>query len=327
MSESQITADSTKRIFVADIQAGDKVEDIFFLAAKNVAHKKDGNAYLNITVADRSGQIKGVVWDQVEKLTSAANSGDFVRISAAAGEYRGTLQLVVKAITRVPSDQITPSDYLPATSRNVDQMFDRLKSLTDTIASLPLKSLIMAFWQDQDFVDRFKKSPAAKKMHHAYLGGLLEHTLSMVLLVDKIAGHYSGVDRDLLMVGAMLHDIGKVRELSYDFGIDYTDEGRLLSHIVIALDMVEEKIRALGAFPEDLAVMVKHLIISHHGAREFGSPEPPKTIEAVLLNYIDEIDSRVNGIREFMAAEDPSAQWTSYHRLLERHFFKGNPNQ
>ena len=148
----------------------------------------------------------------------------------------------------------------------------------------------------------------------------------MAVLADKIASHYTGVDRDLLLVGVVLHDIGKVRELTYNLAIDYTDEGRLLSHIVIGLEMVEAKISRIDRFPVQKAAMIKHMIVSHHGAREFGSPEPPKTIEAVLLNYIDEIDSRVNAIREFMAMDDGSASWTPYHRLLERHFFKGDPN-
>jgi 3'-5' exoribonuclease len=180
-----------------------------------------------------------------------------------------------------------------------------------------------AFWNDGQLVQLFKQAPAAKKMHHAYLGGLVEHTLSMALLADKVAGHYSGVDRDLLIVGAIFHDIGKVRELTYDASIDYTDEGRLLSHITIGLEIIDAIIQTLDDFPDQKATLIKHMIVSHHGAREFGSPEPPKTLEAVLLNYIDEIDSRVNAIREFMANDDPTAQWTAYHRLLERQFYKG----
>jgi 3'-5' exoribonuclease len=160
-------------------------------------------------------------------------------------------------------------------------------------------------------------------MHHAYIGGLLEHTLSMTSLADKIAGHYSGINRDLLLSGAILHDIGKVDEFEYQFKIDYSDKGRLLNHIVIGLKMVDEKLSEIKYFPEDQVLLLKHLIVSHHGTREFGSPEPPKTIEAVLLNYIDEIDSKVNAIRDFIAAEDPDETWTSYHRLLERHFYKG----
>lgn len=310
-----------KTKFVADIVAGETIQDLFVLAEKNLAQKKDGNAFLTVTLADRSGQIRGVVWDHLEK--AAAKVGDFVLVHAAANEYRGALQMVVKSLSTVPVEEVDAADFLPVTARDVEQMFTRLRSLTDTITSPTLKALMDAFWNDADFVRLFKRAPAAKRMHHAYIGGLLEHTLSMALLVDKIASHYSGVDRDMLLVGAVLHDAGKVREFSYNHMIDYTDEGRLLSHIVIGVEMVEAKVRSIEGFPPGQAAMVKHMIVSHHGLREFGSPEPPKTVEAVLLNQIDEIDARVNAIREFMASEDPDAAWTSFHRLMERQFFKG----
>lgn len=315
--------DKAKKKFISDISAGDSVSDVFALAEKSMAHKRDGNPFLNVVLADNSGRIKGVVWDNVPQIASAANAGDFVRVTAQAGEYRGMLQLVVKSMSAVPAADVAPEDYLPASTRDADKMFERLKALTDSIASPGLRSLMEACWEDADLVWRFKRAPAAKKMHHAYLGGLIEHTLSMAMLADKVASHYAGVDRDLLIVGAVLHDIGKIRELAYDMTIDYTDEGRLLSHIAIGLEIVQEKIQSLAEFSPEQAALVKHMIVSHHGAREFGSPEPPKTIEAVLLNYIDEIDSRVNAIRELMADDDPDAPWTAYHRLLERQFYKG----
>ncbi len=318
--------EANKNKYVADIVAGESVNDIFVLAEKNMAHKRDGNPFLNVTLADKSGQIKGVAWDNVAQIAAAANAGDFVRIRASVSEFRGNVQLVIKALEAVPVDAVAPDDFLPSTQRNVDQMFHRLRALTDTIQSDSLRGLMAAFWDDPVIVQQIKRAPAAKKMHHAYIGGLLEHTLSMALLADKIAGHYNRVDRDLLLVGVVLHDLGKVRELTYAHSLDYTDEGRLLSHIVIGLEMVDEKIKSLSDFPRDQAALIKHMIVSHHGAREFGSPEPPKTIEAVLLNYIDEIDSRVNAIREFMAADDPNSSWTAYHRLLERQFYKGEPN-
>ena len=312
-----------KKTFVSHIASGESVSDIFVLAEKSMGHKRDGNPFLNLLLADKSGQIKAVVWDNVAQIAASANAGDFVKIGATAGEYRGTLQLVVKSMAPVPADAVAPEDFLPASTRSADKMLERLKSLTDSMTSPSLRALMNAFWADADLVRLFMRAPAAKKMHHAYLGGLIEHTLSMALLADKVAGHYSGVDRDMLIAGAVLHDIGKVRELSYDFSIDYTNEGRLLSHIAIGLEMVNTKIASLKEFPAEQAALIKHMIVSHHGAREFGSPEPPKTIEAVLLNYIDEIDSRVNAIREFMAADDQGAPWTSYHRLLERQFYKG----
>jgi 3'-5' exoribonuclease len=306
-----------KQRFIADIKAGDVVDDIFVLSEKILSQKRDGNNFLNITLSDKTGTIKGVVWDDVDRITTGITSGDFVHVNGHVGEYRGALQVVIKKMGSIPSDRVDTSDFLPQTSRDIDGMFDRLSDL---------KRLVDAFWKDKEFVRKFKTAPAAKKMHHAYIGGLLEHTLSMVSLADKIAAHYSGVDRDLLLVGAIFHDIGKIDEFEYQFKIDYSDKGRLLNHIVIGLKMVDEKISGIGQFPEDQALLLKHMIVSHHGAREFGTPEPPKIIEAVLLNYIDEIDSKVNGIRDFMASEDADETWTSYHRILERHFYKGKKN-
>jgi 3'-5' exoribonuclease len=160
-------------------------------------------------------------------------------------------------------------------------------------------------------------------MHHAYLGGLLEHTLSIVLLIQAIVGHYKGIDKDVLLTGGILHDIGKTREFSYETQIDYSDAGRLLNHIVIGVEMLDAKIATIDGFPEELALVLKHIIVSHHGTRDFGSPEPPKTLEAIILHYLDELDAKVMAVRAFMDAEDSEATWTSYHRVLERFFFKG----
>lgn len=312
-----------KKRFITDIKAGDMVDDIFVLAEKILSQKRDGNNFLNVTLSDKTGTLNGVVWDNVDQITANVTSGDFVSIRGKVSEYKGTLQLVVKAMDVCAQEAVDPSDFLPATSRDMDGMFQRLVKITESLSTPYLKKLFDAFWKDEEFVHKFKTAPAAKKMHHAYIGGLLEHTLSMTSLADKVAGHYSGIDRDLLISGAILHDIGKIDEFEYQFKIDYSDEGRLLNHIVIGIKMVDEKLSGIEDFPEDQIFLLKHMIVSHHGAREFGSPEPPKTIEAVLLNYIDEIDSKVNGIRDFMASEDPNETWTSYHRLLDRQFYKG----
>lgn len=312
-----------KSTFIKDIRAGDLVDDIFVLSEKTMAQKRDGNNFLNITVSDKTGNIKGVIWDRVDDISAGIASGDFVQVQGTVSEYKGILQLVVKKMASIPADSVNPSDFLPATRRDIDKMFLRLLKITASMEAEHLKKLFEAFFNDTDFVRKFKNAPAAKKMHHAYIGGLLEHTLSMALLADRIVEHYSGVDRDLLLAGAILHDIGKIREFNYKYSIDYSDEGRLLSHIVIGIMMLDEKLEEVEDFPQDQAVLLRHMIVSHHGTREFGSPEPPKTIEAVLLNYIDEIDSKVNGIRDFMTTEDPNESWTSYHRLLGRHFYRG----
>jgi 3'-5' exoribonuclease len=312
----------TKR-FVSELAAGSTIDEVFLLAERNTAYKKDGNPFLNVTLSDRTGQVKGVVWDQVERILAAASEGDFVHVRAQVGEYRGSLQAVIKDMVRVPPEQVDAGDFLATTARDVGKMMDRLREMTGRMKTPHLKALFDAFWADTAFVAAYRRAPAAKHMHHAYIGGLLEHTLSMAVLSETIAGHYSGVDRDLLLAGVILHDVGKIRELAYTNSIDYTDEGRLLSHIVIGLSMLDEKLKQVPDFPTDQAHLLKHMIVSHHGAREFGSPEPPKTIEAVLLNYIDEMDSRVNSIREYVAKDPSEGSWTPYHRLLERHFYKG----
>ena len=312
-----------KKQFIADIKAGDGVDDIFVLSEKILSQKRDGDNFLNVTISDKTGTLKGVVWDNVNQIATGITSGDFAYVNGSVSEYKGALQVVIKKMEPFPSDRIDPSDFLPQTSRNIEDMFERLVKRANSITTDYLKALIDAFFNDREFVDKFKTAPAAKKMHHAYIGGLLEHTVSMTSLADKIAGHYGGVNRDLLLTGAILHDIGKIDEFEYQSKIDYSDKGRLLNHIVIGIKMVDDKLSGINNFPEDQMLLLKHMIVSHHGTREFGSPEPPKTIEAVLLNYIDEIDSKVKAVRDFIASEDPDETWTSYHRLLERHFYKG----
>lgn len=318
---------SMKKIFVEALAAGDTIDDEFALAEKAVLQKRDGNQYLNVVLADRTGRIKGVVWDNVQTIAAKTAAGDFVRVRGSVSEYRGSPQMVIKSMTTVDPDQVNPEDFLPATELDVDHLFDRLLKLSGTFTTPWLRRLFEAFWDDADFVKRFKKAPAAKRMHHAYIGGLLVHCLSMAMLADKIAAHYSGLDRDLLIAGAVLHDIGKLREFDYATAIDYSDEGRLLSHIVIGLEMLDEKLRQIPEVPRDGANRLKHMIISHHGDPAFGALEPPKTVEALVLHYIDDLDSKVNAVREFMAKEDPSQSWTGYHRILGRHFYMGgNPS-
>jgi 3'-5' exoribonuclease len=315
-----------KQIFISQFKPGQNLNDFFVLAEKAMSRKKDGAPYLNISLSDKTGRIRGVVWDNVEQIASASRSGDIVCVKGSVSEYKGGLQVVVRDLEPVEED-LDPSDFLPATRRDTQKMYDRIKDLGRTINSEHLRGLIESFWQDDGFVERFKKAPAAKKMHHAYIGGLLEHSLSLGLLADKVAGHYSGLDRDLLIAGAILHDIGKVSEFTFNTSIDYSDQGRLLSHIVIGVEMLEEKIKHIPGFPGETALLLKHMLVSHHGSREMGSPEPPKTLEAVLLNYLDDIDAKINGIREFMDNQDAEATWTAYHKPLERFFYRGGPGQ
>ena len=322
----RIRRKSLKKIFINTIKAGQALNDIFVARDKQMAYKKNGDPYLTLSLVDRSGGMKGVAWDNVQAISKTFVAGDYVRVNGKATEYRDELQLVVHNIEGLDPAEVDARDFLPATERDVDQMLDRLIQISQTVEDEHLSKLLAAFFEDKAFVDRFKTAPAAKKMHHAYLGGLLEHTLSIALLVQAIADHYKGIDKDLLLTGGILHDIGKVFEFSYETHIDYSDAGRLLNHIVIGVEMIETKIAAINDFPGDLALLLKHMIVSHHGIRDFGSPEPPKTLEAIILNYLDELDAKVTAVRDFMEADDPSAKggtWTSYHRVLERYFYRG----
>jgi len=313
-----------KQIYVNQIQAGEAVDDIFVLSEKTLARKKDGGQYLTLVLNDKTGNMKGVAWDQVDMIKDNAAKGDFVRVQGTVSDYRGVLQMVVKSLETVAPETVNTMDFMATTPRNIEKMIVHLRDIAGTVQTAYLKDLLNRFFDDAQWVEKFKKAPAAKMMHHAYIGGLLEHTLSLVVLADRVAGHYSGIDRDLLMTGAILHDIGKIEEFEYAVRIDYSDAGRLVNHIVIGLEMIGKKIKEVENFPETAALLLKHLIVSHHGSREFGSPEPPKTLEALMLNYLDEIDSKINGIRDFMESQESDDNWTAYHKPMERYFFKGH---
>ncbi len=318
-----------KKIFVTDVSPGDTVDAVFALAARTVARKKDGDSFLRLVLSDKTGSLNAVVWDGVGRAEAETATAAFVRVLGDISEYRGSPQLIVKKITACEAADVDPADFLPVTGGDVHSMFRRLLGLTRSMSSEPLKSLLNLFWNDDLFVEQmFKRAPAAKLMHHAYLGGLLEHTLAVAEMAVLVADRYGdALDRDLLLAGAILHDIGKTREFSYDYVFDYTDEGRLLNHLVLGVTMVEEKLALLPDFPPETALLLKHLIVSHHGSREFGSPEPPKTLEALVLNHIDEIDSKVTGIGAFMDSHEAGQTWTAFHKPMDRFFYIGDQKQ
>lgn len=321
-----------KKQFIDQLNAGDRLDDIFVLTEKSVAQKKNGENYLKITISDKSGTISGNIWDNADQIGSVVKSGDFVHVTGGISEYRGALQVTPKTMTPCERDTINPADFLPVSPYPPEKMFERLRLEAEThIRDEYIKKLVNVFFDDPDFARRFMTAPAAKKMHHAYSGGLLEHTLSMTILARKMAEHYrnyrGGIDLDLLIAGAIFHDIGKIREFQYDYVIDYTDEGGLINHIVIGCGMVDEKIRKIEGFPEETAWKIKHMIVSHHGTREFGSPEPPKIIEAVLLHHIDNIDAKMNGILEFIAKEDPDEAWTGFSPMTGTRIYKGKQSR
>ncbi len=251
-----------KKKFIHELAMSETVDDVFLVKEKTLVQKKDGDYFLSMVLTDKTGSIPAVAWDEVDRLQQETSAGDFVRVHGIVGAYKASRQLSVKTMERVDADTVDRADFIPATRRNILQMFEQLQKLSETIKNPYYYQLMKLFWSDEGFVTQFKQAPAAKKMHHAYLGGLLEHTLSLALLSEKVVGHYVGIDRDLLLTGAMLHDIGKVKEFEYDRFFEYSDPGRLISHIVIGLEMIEKKISQIQDFPAKFSMLLKHLVHS-----------------------------------------------------------------
>ncbi len=312
-----------KKTFAKDIQERDWVETPFLVREKITAMAKNGKPYLTLKLMDRSGEVEGRVWDRVEEFSAGFEKDDFVLVKGKASVYLGKMQLVVQELVRVSDEKVDIGDYLPVAERKPEEMVADLRSRVDSLRDPYLKGLMKAFVEDGEFLADYQTAPAAKTMHHVYLGGLLEHSLAVADLAEDICRRYPGLNRDLLVTGALLHDVGKVAELSYERAFDYTDEGKLLGHIVMGVELVEEKIRQVPGFPPLTRTLLKHLLLSHHGQYEFGSPKRPKTLEAVILNFLDDLDSKINGVRRHLDREvGREGSWTSYHRLYDRYFFR-----
>lgn len=313
-----------KNIFASQIQERDWVDATFLVRDKIVGMAKNGKPYLTLKLMDRTGEVEGRIWDRVDEFSAQFERDDFVRVAGKASLYMGKMQLVIQELARLRDETVDLADFLPVAVRSAEEMVADLRSRVASIADPFLRALLQAFLDDREFLAAYSRAPAAKAMHHVYLGGLLEHSLAVASLADDICKRYPGLNRDLLVAGALLHDVGKVNELRYARSFEYTDVGKLIGHIVIGVEMVEEKLRTLPEFPLELAILVKHLLLSHHGQYEFGSPKRPKTMEAVILNFIDDLDSKINGVRTHLDKElDSESSWTQYHRFYDRYFFKG----
>jgi len=311
--------------FVAEIKDRDSVNAVFLVKDKIMAMAKNGKPYMNLRFMDKSGDIEGKIWDNVDQLDKLFDKDDFVQIRGKASVYMNKMQVVVAEISKVAEQEVNLADFLPESPRNNAEMRRELQAVVAALTNPYLRGLMESFLADEPFMDLYCMAPAAKGMHHVYLGGLLEHSLALVKLVKTIVPLYGGINEDLLIVGALLHDVGKVHEMSYERAFDYTDIGKLLGHITIGVELVEERIRQVEGFPRELGILLKHMLLSHHGQYEYGSPKRPKTIEATILNYLDDMDSKINGIRAHIAKENAStSRWTAYHRLYDRYFFKSN---
>jgi len=309
-------------LWINEIQEEERVSGCYLVKEKRVLKTRNGKSFLGLTLADRTGEIPAKVWDRAEALSSLFQQGDIIHVDGHAGSYRDQIQITVSGLNPL-KEKPDPEIFLESTPEDPSEMMRSLREILRGVQDVNLKNLLDSFLADRKFVARFKKAPAAKSFHHSYLGGLLEHTLSVCQMAIQVAAHYPQLNRDLLITSAFLHDIGKIKELGYDLQIDYTDEGRLVGHVVLSTAMVDEKLRGLNAFPEPLAIRLKHLILSHHGHYDFGSPKEPKFLEAFALNLIDDLDAKINGLSRFMERDRHEGVWTEFNRMFGKYFLKG----
>jgi len=295
------------------------ITSLFVVALKQVKSKKSGELYLSLLLADRSGQVQANMWDNVADAISGFEQDDFVKVKGVVHKYNGRWQLTVHKMRKLGESEIDYSDYLAKTSKDIEQLWQTLCNFVESFQNPWLKSLIKEFIADEALVAAYKTAPAAKTLHHAFVGGLLDHVVSLFTVCDLAARNYPQVNRDLLLSGVFLHDIGKLHELTYQRSIAYTTKGQLLGHMIIELEMLHEKIARVPGFPEELKVLLEHLIISHHGEYEFGSPKLPMFPEALMLHYMDDLDSKMESMRaQFEREAEFDSPWTSYNPSLAR---------
>ena len=310
------------KAYINEIKENDAVDSLFLVKEKSSSVTKAGNVYLRLKLVDRSGEIEARIWTSVESFAGSFEKDGFVHVTGKAVSFQERLQLNITSIEGVREEEILFSDFFPVTEKDIEEMFRSLVDISRQMKNLHLNQLLQLFWEDEAFVKLFKMAPASKWLHHNYLGGLLEHTLSVVQLALKNAGHYPGLDIDLLITASIFHDLGKVDELSYHRSFDYSDEGRLLGHIVLGMERVEDKIRQLPDFPKELSTLLRHFLLSHHGQYLWGSPKKPMTLEAVMLHFLDDMDAKINGIQQFIKKEVPEgSRWSTYHRMFEQYFY------
>jgi len=316
------------RRYINQIEDGESVEEIYALADKQLRANRNGDLYLLADLRDKSGSLNGLLWNVTEEGVAHVNVGDYVKIKGKAQLYNGNLQMILTRVDQVPEDQVDPAEFQMGSSRDVDELFQELQKMLSSIEEAPLRELMVSFLQDETISSQLKLAPAGIKAHHAYLGGLLEHIVALMSAADRIVGLYPTVSRGLLLAGVFMHDLGKIKELGYEATFVYTDEGQLIGHLIIGIELLNEKLAELSSrdidIDEETVLRLKHMIASHHGAYEFGSPKLPMTPEAVILHHLDNIDAKVNEFAA-MIESDPNRQsnWTPFNPRIDRKLFKG----
>src|ERR1700722_1592873 len=310
-----------KEFYICDCtrQENKIITSNFVVVSKQIKPKKTGEPYLALILGDRSGQLDAKMWDNVDEVLTVFEQDDFLKVKGLVNKYKNRFQLTIHKLRKLGDSEIEFSDYLPKTTKDIDELWQTLGNFVASFQNAHLKSLVQSFMADSEIAAAYRNAPAAKTLHHAYIGGLLDHVVSLMRSCDLVCRNYPQVNRDLLLTGAFLHDIGKIHELAYNRSFSYTTRGQLLGHMVIELEMLQAKLALVPGFPPELKSMLEHLIISHHRQYEFGSPKLPMFPEALVLHYMDDLDSKMEAMRAHFEREaDLESPWTSYNASLGR---------
>ncbi|MGD0125018.1 MAG: HD domain-containing protein [Terriglobia bacterium] len=311
-----------KERFVTDLRSNSPVRTTFLLQARERKIARTGNAYLDLELRDSSGVIRAKLWD-CDRMPLDFDVEDIVEVDGLVEDYQGTPQIRVRRISKCAAEGLDLSDYLPRSRRDPAEMYAALLERVKRMGEGPLRALLLSILEDPSIAEKYEQAPAAMSYHHAFLGGLLEHVLSLVELGDQLCDHYAYLRRDMLLAGLVLHDLGKIEELSFSCGFRYSTRGQLLGHIAMGLEIVQEKIRQIPGFPPELKSQLEHIILSHHGKLEFGSPKEPMFPEALVMNFLDEIDSKLEAMRaQYASDQDRPGDWTARNPALRRELLK-----
>jgi len=313
-----------KEIFVQDLSSleGSEITDFFAISEKSVRKSRNGKFFIRLLCVDKTGHVTGFIWDNVPKLQDSFSVGDIVKLKALVTTFENNMQLSISNIRKAEENEYQISDFAPTTTKDRDKLIEKLFNFIDSIKNEYLSQLLHLVFDDKELLEKFSKSPAAKNWHHNVVGGLLHHSVTVASICDAVSTLYDNIDRDLLLTCAILHDIGKIKEYTLAPFIEFTDEGRLIGHVVIGNKMVVDKCEEINNFPKILLLKIEHLLLSHHGEREHGAAVPPKTKEALILHYADNLDAQVTGAADLIEkAADEKSSWTDYHFLTSREYY------
>lgn len=317
------------RRFISQLGERENVDQVFLVSEKQLRANRNGNLYLQVRLADRTGSLTGMLWNASDQVYGSFDNGNFLRVQGTTQFYNGAMQMIINKVSRADLSEVDESDYVTLDAVHVEQLAARLSEMLRATSNVHLRNLAESFLLDEAFMAKFTRAPAGVKNHHAYQGGLLEHVVSLMELAAVVAPRYPEIDADLLLLGAFLHDLGKVDELTYERELGYSDEGQLIGHVVMAVGMLDEKVReteklAGEEFPRELWLRLKHMIVSHHGQYEFGSPKLPMTLEAIALHFLDNLDAKIHSVGQIVRDDvNSDSNWTPFQPALNRKLFKG----